>query len=482
MYDNYFEQVNKLYETNVFFKNIVDYLKIIDSKNCLIYSHDDPDGITSAVTLIKYLESKNCSYDLFIPRHFKMDEEDLQLQVKKNNYDVLFILDKGTFEYYDRFQNYIPLVVIIDHHLPDKSVVNKFCFNPSFKENVNCSTSLLVNQILTCINPLSDIDNFYTLIGLKGDFAIECITKKITYFSYPFYLFVKKNFKKFLVPIDSRLTMFDIYQREKTNLLNLITELIHGISGGGHQYFYTDKEDELKDINQPLLTFEVMKNADAHILNDVESVNDFIKKLPNNRIIKKLYKYFLSDWEKAIPALEFITPIGTIDESTVYLFIGNKVPLMPIIGVVKLHQAIKENKDKQAMIIMINKESEGIHISFRATSPHVHCGKICKNLALYFTSQYGYSKFISGGGHSMAAKCFVHINEIPLTLIIADLTNFIRKLHSYSIRLSNKVITKIEYDNAIEIGFEYIDKNRKYFNDYNQLFINFDGENKNEHK
>jgi hypothetical protein len=480
MYENYSEQVKKLLEKNKFFNNIVSLLRDLSEKKCLIYSHDDPDGITSAVILARYLGKKNCTYDLKIPRHFKMDENELVSDTKDKNYDILFILDKGTFDYYDRFKNYVPVVVVIDHHLPDPVILNRFCFNPSFKGNVNCSTSLLMNQILSAISPLSDLDNFYTLVGLKGDFAIECITKKITNFSYPFYLLVKKKFEKFIVAIEERLTMFDVYQRKKTNLLNQITELIHGISGGGHQYFYTDKEEELKDINQPELTFKVLRSAKNDILDLTNSVEDFIANLPQTRIIKKLYKYFLNDWEKAIPALEFITPIGSIDETTIYLFIGNKVPLMPIIGVVKLHQAIKENKDKQAIIIMINKEASGIHISFRATSPHIHCGKLCKNLALYFSSQYGYSKFISGGGHSMAAKCFIHINEIPLTLIIADLTNFIRKLHSYSIRLSNKKITKIEYDNAIEIGFEYIDKNRKYFHDYNQLFINFEREDDNE--
>src|SRR3989339_1154083 len=125
LYINHFKQENNYMQYKDFVSaelerigaaGVLAYLKKCNGKKVLIYSHDDPDGLTSAGILTSLLSRLGASYDLELPATYELDPAQLKNDIKKDAYDAVFLLDKGTMGYYNSYSKIIPNMFVIDHH------------------------------------------------------------------------------------------------------------------------------------------------------------------------------------------------------------------------------------------------------------------------------------------------------------------------------------------------------------------------------
>ncbi|MDI6642385.1 MAG: hypothetical protein QME68_08780, partial [Elusimicrobiota bacterium] len=84
-------------------RNIVEKLNSIKGKNCLVFVHDDPDGLTSGVIIKRVIEKLGSDVTLRIPETMELERFRIEEELKKKKYDVLFIVDKGTMGYYNSY-------------------------------------------------------------------------------------------------------------------------------------------------------------------------------------------------------------------------------------------------------------------------------------------------------------------------------------------------------------------------------------------
>ncbi len=465
MAQDYTEWIEKEIKSSEGLEKIVERIKVTKEQRCLIVSHDDPDGIVSALILKRLLDKLGAEVDYFFPPSYILTKEQLASTVKKK-YELLFILDKGTTSYYDEHTMIIKDIVVIDHHFPDlpegppkKCLLYNPNSNPQAEEYIMCSTSLLTHMIATTLGLKEDYDDFLCFIGLKGDFAIDPATGEVSKFAQSFYETYEKNFKNLLTPLKSRPTMFDITQREKTSLLSRITELIHGTCGGGFQYFYNDRAKSLKGVDQVDLVFTSLSKYGRRNpkMSNLKRLDHFSGEIPYRWVIQQLYKYYLRDWESASHLLDSTISIGKMGRVAIQLFIGENVPLLPMVGSVKLHDLTKESSEKHVLLVMINKEPDGgTHFSLRATSDRIHCGKICHTLASRLVRKYGFPDLITGGGHSRAAECNTRTAPVPTPTAILAFFRFYEQLKDLSLRADKNGLKKREREIAIDLGLDYL--------------------------
>ncbi len=466
MAQEYIEWIEKEIKSSLGLQKIIECIKGTKDQKCLIVSHDDPDGIVSALILKRLLDKLGAEVDYSFPPSYILTKEQLADIVKKRKYDLLFILDKGTTSYYDEHTMIIKDIVVIDHHSPDlPEGPPKKCllYNPNSdlgeREYIRCSTSLLVHMIATNLGLREDYDDFLGFIGLKGDFAIDPSTSEISKFAQSFYETHSSKFANLLTPLKSRPTMFDITQREETSLLSRITELIHGTCGGGFQYFYNDRAKSLKGVDQVDLIFTSLLKYGRRNPNisNLKRLDHFLAEIPYRWVIQQLYKYYLKDWEGATHLLDSITSLGRIGRVAIYLFIGERVPLLPMVGSVKLYDLTKESKEKEVLLIMINKESDGgTHFSLRSTSDRIHCGKICHALASRLVRKHGFPDLITGGGHGQAAECNTRTAPVPTSSAILAFFRLYEQLRGLSLRADKNGLKKREREVAIDLGLDYL--------------------------
>ncbi len=466
MAQDYAEWIEKEVKASEGLQKIIERLKGTKNQKCLIVSHDDPDGIVSCIILTRLLNTLGAEVDYSFPPSYILTKEQLASAIKKRRYNLLFILDKGTTSYYDEHTMIIKDIVVIDHHFPDlpEGPPKKCLFynpngDPQAKDYISCSTSLLIHMIATTLGLKEDYDDFLCFIGLKGDFAIDPATGEVSKFAQSFYETYEKDFKNLLTPLKSRPTMFDITQREKTSLLSRITELIHGTCGGGFQYFYNDRAKSLKGVDQVDLVFTSLlkygrKNPN---ISNLKRLDHFSGEIPYRWVIQQLYKYYLKDWERATHLLDSTTSLGKMGRVAIHLFIGEMVPLLPMVGSVKLHDLTKDSGEKNVLLVMINKESDGgTHFSLRAASDRVHCGKVCHTLANRLVRKYGFPNLVTGGGHSRAAECKTRTAPVPTSSAVLAFFRLYEQLRDLSLRADKNGLKKREREIAIELGLDYL--------------------------
>jgi hypothetical protein len=466
MAQNYTEWIEKEIRSSQGLEKIITRIKATKDQKCLIISHDDPDGITACLILKRLLDKLGAEVDYSFPPSYILTKEQLASKVKKKKYNLLFILDKGTTIYYDEHTMIIKDIVVIDHHFPDlpegpptKCLLYNPNSNPQSEKYITCCTALLIHMIATNLGLREDYDDFLCFIGLKGDFAIDPATEEVSKFVQPFYETHSPKFRNLLTPLKSRPTMFDITQREKTCLLSRITELIHGTCGGGFQYFYNDRAKSLKGVDQVDLVFTSLfkygkKNPK---ISNLKRLDHFLGEIPYRWVIQQLYKYYLRDWESATHLLDSITSLGKMGRVAIHLFIGEKVPLLPMVGSVKLYDLTKEASEKHVLLVMVNKEADGgTHFSLRATSDRIHCGKVCHTLASRLVRKYGFSDLITGGGHSRAAECNTRSAPVPTSAAILAFFRFYEQMRDLSLRADKNGLKRREKEIAIDLGLEYL--------------------------
>jgi len=338
--ESYKSQWEKLKANNPGLQKILQ--EIEKPGTALVFSHDDPDGITSGLIFKRVLQKKGWKVNLKMPEGFLLQPDQLEAAMKETTgAKAIFLLDKGTLVPYNNFADKLP-VYIVDHHPTPAAPEKCTYFNPSLPAYTWCSTSILAHGIAALAGVREDFDDFLCMMGLKGDWAIEPVKGILADFAKPFFVEYGQNFKNLLTLVKERPTMFDAEQRDHTCLLSRVTEYVHATGGGGFSYFYNDREPALKNVNHAECIATALEGI-ADKMNEVKkiaSLDDFVNLLPQPQQgnLKKIFAYFLQDWESANRILDSSARILKLDETSIYLFVGPKVPLLPMIGSIKLFE------------------------------------------------------------------------------------------------------------------------------------------------
>lgn len=425
----------------------------------LVFSHDDPDGITSGLMFKRTLQKKGWKVCARFPEGFALQPEQLK-KAREENPDakVLFLLDKGTLDSYQDYAKDLE-VVIIDHHPTPKAPANCTIFNPSIPNYTWCSTSILAHGIACLAGTRDRFDDFLALIGMKGDWAIEPVRGLLSPFVKPFLKEFGFAFKNLLVPVQERPTQFDAEQRDVTCLLSRIAEFVHGTGGGGFSYFYHDRHPSLAKLDHAACIAEGLETLADKVdaLNGLASLDAFTVLLPEPQqgLLKRIFSFFLEDWERANRLLDSSVKTLQLRETAIYLFVGGKVPLLPMIGSIKLFEMKNAARDEQGQIIMVSSVSpEYTHVSVRGTGDKVHSGKICGYLQDFLRETYpDFKHLISGGGHPKAAECTIRTAAVPFVKVLGYVLANLNEMATFAAQDS---LTPVQRERAVRLGMDYL--------------------------
>ncbi|MEW5693406.1 MAG: DHH family phosphoesterase [Candidatus Hydrogenedentota bacterium] len=435
------------------FREAIIKFRSLEGRRVLYYSHDDPDGITSAVLMTKIFKKLDIDYEIYLPETYELERFRVEEAVAKTKrpFDALIVTDKGTQERFDTYTEIIKDIIIIDHHfiqgMPKKCLV--------FHPQIQCSCSHLVHMILTGLGMREDYDDFLNLIGLKGDWTIDPVRDFAAEFVQPFVDEVKPNFAGLFRKTRGD-TWFDIKQDGITCTLSQITEFLHALCGGGFQFFYNDRDKSLQNLNQPFFTSNILNNMRKNIskVKKISTLKNFIDILPDKKTALKIWNFYRSDWEKAKVLVDSTAPVGDFGLVKIFLYIGNQIPLIPMLGSVKLNELAKRYNCEDAVLVMVNLEkNKNIHFSMRALTDKVHVGKICNNLATRLQKRFNDCEQITGGGHPTAGECKIRRTDIPLLVCIKEFMDILNKMYNFS---KQQTLEEEDKKQAFELGLEYL--------------------------
>ncbi|GAB4279886.1 MAG: hypothetical protein Kow0029_24040 [Candidatus Rifleibacteriota bacterium] len=455
---------NQWHELKSKYEGLKKIIEVIEKPQgtALVFSHDDPDGITSGLIFKRVLQKKGWTVSSHFPEGFMLQPDQLEKAMKDcPEAKAIFLLDKGTLASYNDYTAKLP-VYIIDHHptpvAPEKCVY----FNPSLPNYTWCSTSILAHGIALLTGTRDDYDDFLCLMGLKGDWAIEPVIGMLSDFAKPFFVEHAQKFKNLLTLVKERPTQFDFEQREYTSLLSRVTEFVHATGGGGFSYFYHDRDEALKNVDhaQCIATALEAISDKANEIMRIKSLDDFVNLIPQPQrgLLQKIFNFFLEDWESANRMLDSSTRVLQLGDTTIYLFVGPKVPLLPMIGSIKLFELRQKAGDKLAQIIMVSSVSpDYTHVSVRGSGDRVHSGKICGELQDSMQQKYApYKDKISGGGHPKAAECTVKTSEVPFLNVLTRVTEVLSEMQALDIAAAKGGLNDAQKARAEKLGLEYL--------------------------
>ncbi len=430
----------------------------------LVFSHDDPDGLTSGLIFKRILQKKGWKVSSRFPEGFMLQPDQLEKAMKETpDAKAIFLLDKGTLAAYNNYSDKLP-VYIVDHHptpvVPDKCTY----FNPSLPAYTWCSTSILAHGIAALAGVREEFDDFLCLMGLKGDWAIEPVKGILVDFAKPFFVEYGKNFKNLLKLVKERPTMFDAEQRDHTCLLSRVTEYVHATGGGGFSYFYNDREPALKNVNHAECIATALEGIADKMdkIREIKSLDDFVNLLPQPQqgLLKKIFTYFLQDWESANKMLDSSARILKLQDTSIYLFVGPRVPLLPMIGSIKLFELKMNAGDKLAQIIMVSAVSNDYtHVSVRGSGDRVHSGKFCGEMQDSMQKRYAdYKDKISGGGHPKAAECTFRTDKVTFLNVLTRATEILSEMQQLDHLSGTAKLDDTQQARAEKLGLEYLKK------------------------
>lgn len=433
--------------------NLLDELK---GKKVLVYMHDDPDGLTSGLIFTRLLTKLGIDFNSKIPETIELEESRLKNDLGEDSYEAVFLLDKATMGYYDKYFSIINNFVVIDHHpLIGEEPKNIIVVNPQLGGGYkSCSNSFIVHMIASELGKTDIFDDFLAVIGLKGDWAVEPATDMVSEYVKDFYdEKITGTFNNLIEKISSKPTMFEFQQRETTTLLNQITELFFALGGGGFQYFYNDRDEELKDLDQPVFAYEVLKGVSADFnYKEWKTLDDFINGSKNSATVRKIFNYYLKDWESTIGRFDSSELLMNLGNVEVHLFQSENVPLMPMAGSVHVGELKAAAGDKEITFIMINRELTGsVHFSIRGTTPKVHAGKICGTLAKRLSDKFGHPDQITGGGHPFAAECRTRKSGVSFEDAMSEFRGLMNDI--------KKADQESDSSKGLELGLDYLGNN-----------------------
>ncbi len=456
---NYQQFVKKQEEKYPELKKIVEILDSDEKKNFLIYTHDDPDGVVAGAILARYLDRAGHNYQVELPHTFELETDRVKkkLAEKGDEYDALFILDKGTLKQYDELTEEIEPVIVVDHHYTAGVPEDCILYNPEG----SCCSGLQSHMLVELVDETDAYDDFLALNALRSDWMLMPLKDMVPDFVEPFYNSVKSDWENLLTPFEGRPTWMEIEQREKTLLLNQIAELYFAISGGGFQYFYGDRDEELAKIDATRLCFDEMVNmADkTQQLQEIERLDEIFELFNESELVEKIFNYFLNDWDYTMELFESATFYGELGETDLYLFTGEDTRLMPMVGSVKLGNISREHGGKSTVMVMANNKTDGgLHFSFRGTDDKIHLGKVADVLSNQLADEYNAPDEITGGGHVLAAEVKVFRDDIEPAIPFYRLNEHLNKLYVYARGAAEGKLSEEETETAIELGLGYLEE------------------------
>ncbi len=148
----------------------------------------------------------------------------------------------------------------------------------------------------------------------------------------------------------------------------------------------------------------------------------------------------------------------TLEETGIYLFVGGKVPLLPMIGSIKLFGLKEAFGDKTGQIIMVSAVSRDYtHVSVRGTGDRVHSGKICGLMERTLQANFPELKDkISGGGHPRAAECTVKTDRLPFHKVLSQLLSHLGEMSEADAAAKKGKLPPDRQKRALELGLEYL--------------------------
>ena len=164
----YKDYVKKIFNDNNW-TEAADSLNRIKGKKVLLYTHDDPDGLTSGSLLKRLVELKGGSVKVFLPDTYELEEKRLRKDLAEDDYSMVILSDKGTMGYYSDYASLVDDFLVIDHHPPIGVPAGIHLINPNMKGYNSCSTSFLAHMLMEYHGEGDLYDDYLSLLGLKGD-------------------------------------------------------------------------------------------------------------------------------------------------------------------------------------------------------------------------------------------------------------------------------------------------------------------------
>ena len=414
---------------------VVEALKGMAGKRVLLFSHDDPDGITSAAILFRALRKIGAETRVILPPRYDLEIPDVEAALKDGPADAVVCLDKGTSAKADELLSLVPRVIVIDHHFMQGTIQKALWYNPGELKRPYTSCSFLCHMLATLLGTATLIDDFDAAIGMKSDWAIDPTSGNTggADFVKPYDDRLRKLFPN-LYKLTPGPTLFDMNQRKKSSVMSKIAELYFAVSGGGFQYYYDIPA--MKNVDPPTLLLEAglgLARKEKHLAK-VKSVADFLKLLPQARKIAAVYQEYQKTWDKVWGLFENATPLMQLNGATVYLFTTDRLPLMPMVGSLALAPKLARDGVENGVMLMVNRERVGTHFSLRANSDKVHVGRLCGLIASRLVKRFGHPDQITGGGHARAGECKTRAGGVPHLEALLELCDILREMRDLESR------------------------------------------------
>lgn len=465
---NYAESVENVAEEFETVPEIVDLMESLgEGDRALVFSHDDPDGYGAAGILCRYLDEKDVEYQLDFPHRFGLTEGELEDALEDfGEVDAVFVTDKGTLPHYDDLTELTEPIVVVDHHPSDDYPTDCLTYNPA---DATCGGHQ-VHQLATLASDyeVDEFDDFLALLALRSDWTIQPLRDVIPEFVEPFYEKIKEQWPHLVEPIEERPTWMEIDQREKTLLINQISELYFALSGGAFQYFYNDRVPAIEDLDQTRFGYDNLMEASENGLDvgEINSLDGFISTLPESDTVQAIFDEFLHDWESAMESLEGTMQLERMGPIDFHLYVGEGTPLMPLVGSVQLGIVAERNPDGKAAMIMVNRKLEddddvNIHFSFRSTGGGTHMGNIAGELASRIQERYGGEEENTGGGHPPAAEMTVRSDGVEPLGPTSILLNLLDELRAFAEKADEGTINGEERETAERLGLSYLSEDKE---------------------
>lgn len=464
----YEAQVQQLFETDPGFAAAVGLIEKLGRRKhprVLAFSHHDLDGIASAFILQRLLKRHaDAEVVLKLPPYFKLWEEALLDTLRvEGEFDLLLLMDKGTFAYYDDFMKHVDQVLIIDHHQLDGRPNECVVFNPAIEiPEYAAAAALLCHMLAMKLGPTDIYDDFAALVGCRGDFAFDPVQKTCVDFARPFVEWATEKFPlAFEVKLD-RPTMYELVDRDRTALVNQISEVLHA---GCLAHLY----NQILGIN---------------VLYGPELVHDFLLELagrgdpptkfrtvkymlgskPKGQILSRVFNQYKSDWGLLSGRVENAVFLEEIRGVGVYMMFAREAEAMqeapfpailPFVASTKLDALKRAGGHPHSMVIVFCPKKRGVHISMRGGGGMINCGAACFQLAVRLQDLYPDYKGIGGGGHGRAAECLVD-KPVPMYAVMQELLLMVQEMAGLARALDSGEIAPEQVEKARSLGLSHI--------------------------
>jgi len=459
--ERYKEWVRTITEESRQFQEIQAILKDLGTSGgrILHFSHHDLDGVTSAAILKLGLEELGMNVYSKLPIGFQLSANDFQQGLKEcGPVDVVLVTDRGIDEALDELTRFHQSIILIDHH-PSRSPSKKcLWYNPSQSDNDQTATAHLCHMLITSLGVSNIYLDFYALLGCRGDFAFDPVTRQRGHFVEAFIEHTEEALPRLFHTFKGRPTRYDIVYRDRTTMINQLAEILNACC---FSHNYSRRSLKLSSIYGPTLCFRILRRASEEqwALSKMNFVDlkQWIQGLPEGEILSEVNSMYLEDWQRAMQEMDRLVKIGETSGTAIYFVMSRETPLLPVVASVKIYE-LKEPEGKENLLIAFNEGSNGVNISARGTGQKIHCGFLLSALAKRIVRRHGFEENVSGGGHTKSGECTILTSRIKSEKIMEDLTTLVQEITLIDDLYEKGTLPKSGFRKAEELGLRYIKK------------------------